>query len=302
MPVPFALEYVVSKHGQPPTILVTRDDADGLKLRSISGQKLWDNAQDALDEFPALREITNTLHVRLDTVTRDHRRTYCTVRAPGVTFRYAFKFFCGVGEWVATEIPGHDLNIRQRQALLRDFYWRKATPIDLDIFWGLNGLLRHSWYPSHYTTCRAEHYDIFVNMLPGDTDTSDKTKILALCDFQNLTHLQVCADAKVATVFQMLIGLEKATSLSSLVHCLTKISKPRGTNKGVKLGLEFLFEDVVRDGTTMQETGWFGEDFCCLLISTKHSVLNSKFKHTFMFQEVMETKSQKRSRGGESMR
>lgn len=232
------------------------------------------------------------LHLRLDTLTRDHRRTYCTVRAPGVTFRYAFKFFCGVGEWVASEIPGFDLKKRERQELPRDFYWRKAILVDLDIFWGLNGLLRHSWYPSHHTTCKAEHYDVFINMLPASTSTLDEAEVLAMCNSKNLTHLQVCADAKVATLFQVLIGLERATNLGSLAHCLTKVYKSHDTWCGVELGFEFLFEDAVRDGIVMHETGWFDDDFSCLLVSTKRSVLNSKYKHTFMFQEVIKTESQ----------
>lgn len=290
MPVPFAIEYITKVPGQPQTILVTRDTSDGLKLRSVSGQWFWDSAQEDLHGFPALRGTKSRLHLRLDTLTRDHRRTYCTVRAPGVTFKYAFKFFCGVGEWVAFEIPGYDLCKRERQVLPRDFYWRKTIPVDLNIFWGLNGLLRHSWYPSHFTTCKAKHYDVFINMLPANTSTLDRASVLALCNSKNLTHLQVCADAKVATLFQVLIGLERATNLSSLAHCLTKVYKSQNTC-GVELGFEFLFEDTVRGGILMHETGWFDEDFSCLLVSTKRSVLNSKYKHTFMFQEVIKTEN-----------
>lgn len=291
MPAPFSLEYIVVDRDQPPTIMVTRDYANG-KRRSCSGQKLWDNAQDTLDEFLPLLQTATTLHIRIDAPTRDHRRTYCTIRAPGGTLKYSYKFFCGVGEWVATEVRGHDLSEKQWQMLPGDFYGRKGTPIGLEIFWGLDGLLRHSWYPSHGTTCRAEHYDIYINMFPDDTDTSDTAKVLALGNSSNLTYMQVCADAKVTTLFQMLIGPALATKLSNLAHCLTKIYRPCGTEGEIKLGPEFLFEDVVRNGITIQETGWFVQDICCLLVSTKRCVLNSKFKHTFMFQEVLETKKQ----------
>lgn len=289
MPAPFSLEYVAGCD-QLPNILVTQEDSNGLKHKSNSGQNLWDIAQDTLDEFPPLLHTMATVHIRLDTPTRDHRRTYCTVRAPGGTIKYSYKFFCGVGEWVATEITRPDPNKQQRQKLPVDFYGRKAVPVDPEIFWGLNGLLGHAWYPSHGITCHTEHYDIFINMFPDDTDTSDPAKLLASCGPKDLTHLQVCADARVATLFQMLIGLEKATNLNSLAHCLTGGFGPFGTKERVKLGPELLFEDMVRNGMKMQETGWFVQGVCCLLISTKRTILNSKFRHTFMFQKVLETR------------
>lgn len=287
---PFSLEYAASNCDQSSTILVTRDNSRGSKIRSSSGQKLWNSAQDTLDDFFPLLQTVTVLHIRLDGKTRDHRRTYCTVRAPGGIIKYSYKFFCGIGEWVATEVPGTDFSEEQWKILPRDFYGRKSTPISLEIFWGLNGLLRYSWYPSHGTTCRTEHYDVFINIFPDDMDTSETAKILALSNPKKLTHLQVCADAKVTTLFQMLIGPDKATKLSNLAHCLAKVHKTPGTEGGIELGPEILFEDVVRNGITMQETGWFVQDDSCLLVSTKRCVLNSKSKHTFMFQEALETK------------
>lgn len=291
---PFFLEYAygVSSQDEPPNILVTRDNSRGSKIRSSSGQKLWDSAQNILDDFLPLLQTTTVLHIRLDGPIRDHRRTYCTVRAPSGIIKYSYKYSCGIGEWVATEVPGTDFSDQQWKMLPKDFYGKNVTPTSLEIFWGLNGLLRYSWYPSHGTFCHAEHYDVFINIFPDDMDTSETAKILSLSNPKKLTHLQVCADAKVTTLFQMLIGSDKATKLSNLAHCLAKVYKTPGTEGETKIGPEIMFEDVVRNGTTMQETGWFVQDDCCLLVSTKRCVLNSKFKHTFMFQEILETKRQ----------
>lgn len=285
MPPPFFLEYTSIAPGKTPAISVTQD-ANGLRIRSAAGQNFWDTAQTTLGDFQDLLRMAATLHVRLDMKTRDHCRTYCTVRSPDALLKYMYKFYCGVGEWVATETPGP--GIKTLQVLPEDFYGRRAAPIDLARFWGLNGLLRHTWYTSHSISCHSKHYDIFINIIPAGTNTMDPYKLIDLCGFKRITHLQVCADAKVATLFQVLIGLDRSTKLDSLAHCLAKIYKPNRAGEDVTLGKEYLFEDAVRSGVTMEETGWFVSEECCALISSKRSLLSSKFRHTFMFEEIIE--------------
>lgn len=279
MPTSFILKCIWGIPGTPPQITVTQE-LSSKRIRGGFAQDLWDSAQDALGEFKGLEIAPASLYVRIETGSRDHSRSYCTVKALDAFVRYTYKFYCGVGEWVATTLPGPQT--RDMEVLPEDFYGRKGLPVGLGTFWGLNGLLGHTWYPSHRNHCKSGHYDVLLKILPAGADATNTRELLALCESKNMTHVQVCADAKLAALFQVLIGVETSARLQNLSHCLTQVFEPCGQ---VELGKEWLFEDAVRSGVTMKDTGWFESVACCALVSNKHPLLPSKCRRAALCKE-----------------
>lgn len=237
-----------------------------------TGQDLWDKAQNSFESRTDLtREVTTamTLYIRIERNSKG--RALCLLRVPDQKVEYVFRYFKGISQWMVRGMVNRCDGFREAvQIEFNDFYGYELASLSLEVFRGLEGLLRYEWDITHSRTCQGKHFDVYISIPKPNLQDSQ-----APAEPKKVTHLLICGETTVWTLFRALFGVsERNLTPEILSYCLTEILRPSGEELDWTFGEQYIFSEVKESEITMQETEWFKTKSNVTLVANKHQTLS----------------------------